>query len=441
LVLSNLGSVRQFLTVDGTLGTSLSRPGCWAYPDMLEVGRMPGELGFDGVTNLATPAAESRSHFAAWAIVSAPLVLGMDLTLNNSAAQAALDAVWDTVTNAEVINVSQTWAGLPGAVVREWSAPNVPTLVTSPCPPFPSPTNSSGGHSFTFFPDVAIWQASTIAEGVYDLAGAQAFCAQRDDCAGFSFGSRSAEPAPGETVAFKSSIDTGSRYGGYASWAKDWAPPQTNLSQWALGGDGLLRQGDAGVCIDSAGQTPCNGCPSWMRLRACDASLATQIFHLVPAANGSSQIVSNATGQCLATNVHWIWSWTTMLSLAPCAPGDATQLFALGAADGTLRAPTADLCLGSSDRSGPASLLLKKPLTPDGRTLAALALNGALLPQTVTITLAELGLTGAYEARDLFAHAELGPVPAGGISVALAGHDSAMLLLRPAAAPTQQTNV
>lgn len=49
-----------------------SRPGCWAYPDMLEVGRMEGT----GQTSAAMSADESASHFAAWAIVSAPLVLG-----------------------------------------------------------------------------------------------------------------------------------------------------------------------------------------------------------------------------------------------------------------------------------------------------------------------------------------------------------------------------
>ena len=38
-----------------------SRPGCWAYPDMLEVGRMEGS----GQTSAAMSADESASHFAA----------------------------------------------------------------------------------------------------------------------------------------------------------------------------------------------------------------------------------------------------------------------------------------------------------------------------------------------------------------------------------------
>merc|ERR1712232_1276568 len=40
----------------------LSRPGAWAYPDMMEVGRMPN------VT-------DDRTHFGAWCIISAPLIL------------------------------------------------------------------------------------------------------------------------------------------------------------------------------------------------------------------------------------------------------------------------------------------------------------------------------------------------------------------------------
>ena len=56
-----------------------------AYPDMLEVGRMEGS----GESSAAESDAESASHFAAWAIVSAPLVLGFDLTNNTQ-----LDKTW-----------------------------------------------------------------------------------------------------------------------------------------------------------------------------------------------------------------------------------------------------------------------------------------------------------------------------------------------------------
>eukprot|EP00035_Acanthoeca_spectabilis_P008907 m.160027 g.160027 ORF g.160027 m.160027 type:complete len:448 (+) comp14544_c0_seq6:62-1405(+) len=69
----------------------LSRPGCWAYADMLEVGV---KLSYE----------ESQSHFALWAIVSSPLILGFDLTN-----ETVLQSVWNIITNEETLNVSQTW--------------------------------------------------------------------------------------------------------------------------------------------------------------------------------------------------------------------------------------------------------------------------------------------------------------------------------------------
>jgi len=80
----------------------ISQPGCWAYPDMLEVG------------NGALTHTESRSHFGAWCIVSSPLILGFDLTNSQK-----MDSVWDIITNTEAIQVSQTWAGHPGRLISQ----------------------------------------------------------------------------------------------------------------------------------------------------------------------------------------------------------------------------------------------------------------------------------------------------------------------------------
>ena len=51
---------------------------------MLEVGN------FQGPNNLT----ESKTHFGGWCIVSAPLILGMDVTDS-----ANLDAVWPIISN------------------------------------------------------------------------------------------------------------------------------------------------------------------------------------------------------------------------------------------------------------------------------------------------------------------------------------------------------
>jgi alpha-galactosidase len=77
----------------------LSFPGCWAYPDMLEVGcaHGPGGSSDPGLT-----AEETRSHFGAWCIVSSPLTLSMDV--NND---TIMDAAWPIVANTEAIAINQ----------------------------------------------------------------------------------------------------------------------------------------------------------------------------------------------------------------------------------------------------------------------------------------------------------------------------------------------
>lgn len=92
----NLQSTRKF---QGE--TPLSRPGCWAYPDMLEVGRMK-------------TVEEDKAHFAAWAITSSPLILGHNVTDEDTNAR-----VWHIVANKRAIRINQDWAGHPGKVVQE----------------------------------------------------------------------------------------------------------------------------------------------------------------------------------------------------------------------------------------------------------------------------------------------------------------------------------
>ena len=64
-------------------------------------------------------AAETRSHFFAWCIVSSPLVLGFDLTN-----ETTLEAVWGVVSNSEAIAVNQAWAGHPGMLLNLTTADN-----------------------------------------------------------------------------------------------------------------------------------------------------------------------------------------------------------------------------------------------------------------------------------------------------------------------------
>lgn len=88
----------------------LARPGTWAYPDMMEVGRMANYN-------------EDRAHFGAWVITSSPLILGYDLN-----DESITDKIWDLISNKEAIAVNQAWAGHPGSQVKTWTpTPAVPS--------------------------------------------------------------------------------------------------------------------------------------------------------------------------------------------------------------------------------------------------------------------------------------------------------------------------
>lgn len=99
--LINLQTAIKFLDYEAPL----SQPGCWAYPDMLEVGRVaeptPG-----------TFYSWNRAHFGAWCVISSPLILGMELSDDK------LNPVLDIITNEEAIKVNQQWSGHPGMLVE-----------------------------------------------------------------------------------------------------------------------------------------------------------------------------------------------------------------------------------------------------------------------------------------------------------------------------------
>ena len=95
-----------------------------SYPDMLEVGvtnaqlPMPGHKLNCGAT-LEEPCppltvTEARSHFGAWAIVSSPLILGLNLT-----DVAEVQKHWETITNRDAIEVNQDYAGFSGSLFAQ----------------------------------------------------------------------------------------------------------------------------------------------------------------------------------------------------------------------------------------------------------------------------------------------------------------------------------
>jgi len=87
---------------------NLSYPGCWAYPDMLQVGCQHGP---GGAQDPGLSEAETRTHFAAWAIVSSPLTLSHDVN-----DKEVMDRVWPVISNKEAIAVNQAYAGFSGGL-------------------------------------------------------------------------------------------------------------------------------------------------------------------------------------------------------------------------------------------------------------------------------------------------------------------------------------
>lgn len=109
-VVNNANSVTPYLTQPDPTLQPISRPGRWAYPDMLETGNM----GCTTAKSCVAPGdpIEDRSQFGIWAIVSSPLVLSVDLTNH-----AMLDRIWPILSNREAIAVNQHWNGSPGQLL------------------------------------------------------------------------------------------------------------------------------------------------------------------------------------------------------------------------------------------------------------------------------------------------------------------------------------
>ena len=99
-------------------GVSASRPGCFAYPDMLGIGapirgshtRQQAEAR--GCSDMTLE--EERALFANWAIISSPLVLGLD-TRNDT----EVEKYWPIIANDRVLAINQAWEGEPGLLVKQ----------------------------------------------------------------------------------------------------------------------------------------------------------------------------------------------------------------------------------------------------------------------------------------------------------------------------------
>jgi alpha-galactosidase len=84
------------------------------------------EVGITNTQSAEPPLSfvEARTHFGAWAIVSAPLIIGMNLSDADT-----MSTYWPIVSNAEAIAVNQEYAGFSGS--RFYAS--LDTTYFSPC--------------------------------------------------------------------------------------------------------------------------------------------------------------------------------------------------------------------------------------------------------------------------------------------------------------------
>lgn len=114
--------LKSLRTVAGFNARNLTGPGCWAYPDSMQVGvTLPTPPGAKNHCESKTVACEMnatewRSHFGAWCVTSSPLILSMD-----PVDSATLDLAWPTISNMEAIAVNQQWDGDSGRLHNESS--------------------------------------------------------------------------------------------------------------------------------------------------------------------------------------------------------------------------------------------------------------------------------------------------------------------------------
>ena len=375
--------------------------------------------------------AESRSHFSAWAVVSSPLTLGFDLT-----DEARMAAAWPTISNEEVIEVSQTWvpgaAFAAGRLVKQWQAANVPTLVVR------------GGCGKVGCEDehpvnCSVWakeKQCTLNPG-YMRSHCRKSCNTCED-------------------------------GNFTGWAFSGGPIDANGTS---AGAGTLSLN--GLCLDTAGQLPSgHGVTNHLHMLPCrggglggggggggggrergvgsagssgsrksgPSPVATQLWRF-----DGGRIVSadTSSGQmCLGVSASWLWDGVPLVaSTGNCGTG-AGNLWDLHPSNSTLSNRQYG-CVEISGNSGPPSTVWSKPLTK-GR-VALLAINGADLPQVVALDFAaDISLradadhhASSWSTRDVWAAKDLGVLP--GLNATLAPHDCVLLVLSPkaTASPTK----
>jgi hypothetical protein len=322
-------------------------------------------------------AAESRSHFAAWALVSAPLVLGFDLTDD-----VRMKAAWPVISNEDVIEIDQTWvqdADWPsGRLLRQWQAPNVPTLTV----------RGTCGLNGCVDPNENCTKWA--AEQQCDLNPTY----MRTHC--------------------RRSCGTCEHNANFTSFI---------FEESSTPGVGVVRVGD-NLCLDSHGQLPAGHSGSnVMHAIACVDGETGQQWHF----NKSNGVIKSvANGLCLHASANWLWSGVPIVDLSSCDMTHPNERWTLHQ-NGTLSNGQYG-CIEVSFDSGPPSTIWTKPMR--GGRLALLAINGADQTQHITLNFNELKLGAAkWDAKDVWTGTSLGAVTE--VARAVPAHDCVLIVLAP----------
>ena len=94
----------------------MSRPGCFAYPDMLSIGKGVMQQGYLEAGCPALSTHEERTLFANWAIVSSPLILSFDVTDDHE-----VERLWPIIANKRALDINAQWAGEAGRLLKRSS--------------------------------------------------------------------------------------------------------------------------------------------------------------------------------------------------------------------------------------------------------------------------------------------------------------------------------
>lgn len=325
-VSANFGSVMGNLeTVPPLADKNLSTPGCWAYPDMLEVGCSFGPHG-SGDPGLSIQ--ETRTHFGGWAIVSSPLTLSHDV--NND---TLTDLIWPVISNKEAIAVNQEYYGFSGSSFKKPVGP----------------------------------------------------------------------PAPGK---YALALPCDSNDATQKGWAYDQVAQSITY---------------AGQCVDSTTE-------SQLLLAPCSGTNNQKFAHNVSATNPTPFFPAGQPGQCVD-----VWAGNgppggPALQIYGCHLPTHNQQFLVSG--GTISNQD-NLCWSSRDSEPGALSYLYKPMSWDKTKYAVLLINVDSASQDLSFTFASVpGLVGTQcNIRDIWARQDLGSATDSFTAKAVAGHDSAFLML------------